>query len=33
MFGSADEVLKFIADESVQFVDVRFCDLDRKSVV
>src|SRR5487761_2624091 len=27
MFGSADEVLKFLADESVQFVDVRFCDL------
>jgi glutamine synthetase len=27
MFGSADEVLKYLADESVQFVDVRFCDL------
>ena len=27
MFGSADEILKFVADESVQFVDVRFCDL------
>ncbi|HEY1914262.1 MAG TPA: type I glutamate--ammonia ligase [Streptosporangiaceae bacterium] len=27
MFGSPDEVLKFIADEEVQFVDVRFCDL------
>jgi glutamine synthetase len=27
MFSSADDVLKFIADEAVQFVDVRFCDL------
>jgi glutamine synthetase len=27
MFGSPDEVLRFIADEEVQFVDVRFCDL------
>jgi len=27
MFGSADEVLRFITDEGVQFVDVRFCDL------
>src|SRR5260370_2039949 len=27
MFGSADEVLKFIKDQGVQFVDVRFCDL------
>ena len=27
MFTSADEVLRFIKDEDVQFVDVRFCDL------
>ena len=27
MFGSAEEVLRFVADENVQFVDVRFCDL------
>ena len=27
MFTSADEVLRFIRDEDVQFVDVRFCDL------
>jgi len=27
MFASPDEVLKFIADEKVQFIDVRFCDL------
>jgi glutamine synthetase len=27
MFGSDDEVLRFIADEGVQFIDVRFCDL------
>jgi hypothetical protein len=27
MFGSPDEILRFIADEGVQFVDVRFCDL------
>ena len=27
VFNSADEVLKFIRDEGVQFVDVRFCDL------
>ena len=27
MFGSADEILKFITGENVQFVDVRFCDL------
>ncbi len=27
MFSNADEVLKFIADEDVKFVDVRFCDL------
>src|ERR1700761_2806849 len=27
MFQNADEVLRFIADEGVQFIDVRFCDL------
>ena len=27
MFTNADEVLKYIKDEGVQFVDVRFCDL------
>ncbi|MDQ2791882.1 MAG: glutamine synthetase, partial [Actinomycetota bacterium] len=27
MFSSSDEVLRFIADEDVEFVDVRFCDL------
>ena len=27
MFTSGDEVLRYIADEGVQFVDVRFCDL------
>lgn len=27
MFRNADEVLKFISDEGVEFVDVRFCDL------
>ncbi len=27
MFTSADEVLRFIKDEGVKFVDVRFCDL------
>ncbi|MDQ3406513.1 MAG: type I glutamate--ammonia ligase [Actinomycetota bacterium] len=27
MFNSPDEVLRFIADEEVKFVDVRFCDL------
>jgi glutamine synthetase len=27
VFNSPDEVLRFIADEDVQFVDVRFCDL------
>jgi len=27
MFNSADDVLKFIRDEGVQFVDVRFTDL------
>jgi glutamine synthetase len=27
MFSSADEVLSFIAEENVEFIDVRFCDL------
>ena len=27
MFTNADDVLKFIKDEGVQFIDVRFCDL------
>jgi hypothetical protein len=27
MFTNADEVLKFIGDQKVEFVDVRFCDL------
>ncbi|ASO22222.1 glutamine synthetase [Actinoalloteichus hoggarensis] len=27
MFSNADEVLRFIADEDVKFVDIRFCDL------
>ncbi len=27
MFKNSDEVLKFISDEEVKFVDVRFCDL------
>jgi glutamine synthetase len=27
MFTSSDEVLRFLSDERVQFVDVRFCDL------
>ena len=27
MFNSPDEVTKFIKDEDVKFVDVRFCDL------
>src|ERR1022692_815573 len=27
MFTSGDEVLRYIADADVQFVDVRFCDL------
>jgi glutamine synthetase len=27
MFNNTDDVLKFIADEDVKFVDVRFCDL------
>src|SRR3954467_5810024 len=27
MFSNADEVLKFIVDQDVKFIDVRFCDL------
>ncbi|MDQ1708750.1 MAG: glutamine synthetase, partial [Frankiaceae bacterium] len=27
MFTNADEVLKYIKDEGVEFVDIRFCDL------
>ena len=27
MFNTSDEVLSFISDEEVKFVDVRFCDL------
>ena len=27
MFSSGDEVLRYISDEGVQFVDIRFCDL------
>ncbi|HEX7994211.1 MAG TPA: glutamine synthetase, partial [Streptosporangiaceae bacterium] len=27
MFTSGEEVLRYIADADVQFVDVRFCDL------
>ena len=27
MFSSAEEVLSFIAEEKVEFIDVRFCDL------
>ena len=27
MFTNAGEVLKFIGDNKVEFVDVRFCDL------
>jgi glutamine synthetase len=27
MFSNGDEVLRFIADEGIQFVDIRFCDL------
>jgi glutamine synthetase len=27
MFTSSDEVLRFVAEEKVQFIDVRFCDL------
>ncbi|MGH3918472.1 MAG: type I glutamate--ammonia ligase [Pseudonocardiaceae bacterium] len=27
MFSNSDEVLRFVADEGVEFIDVRFCDL------
>ncbi len=27
MFESADELLAFVRDEGVEFIDVRFCDL------
>jgi glutamine synthetase len=27
MFSNADELLRFVQDEGVQFIDVRFCDL------
>ena len=27
MFDNEDEVFKYISDEGVQYVDVRFCDL------
>ena len=27
MFTSAEEVLRFIQEEDVKFIDVRFCDL------
>ena len=27
MFSTADEVLSFIKDEDVEFIDIRFCDL------
>src|ERR1700733_5805044 len=27
MFSTAEEVLSFIAEENVEFIDVRFCDL------
>ena len=27
MFQNGDEAKKFIADEDVKFIDVRFCDL------
>ena len=27
MFGNADELLKFVKDEGVEFIDVRFTDL------
>ncbi len=27
MFSTADEVLTFIKDEDVKFIDIRFCDL------
>ena len=27
MFGNADELLKYVRDEGVEFIDIRFCDL------
>ncbi|MBO0850517.1 MAG: glutamine synthetase beta-grasp domain-containing protein, partial [Pseudonocardia sp.] len=27
MFSNSDEVLRFISDEEVKYIDVRFCDL------
>ena len=27
MFSNGDEVLRYISDEGIQFVDIRFCDL------
>jgi glutamine synthetase len=27
MFTNADEILRFLGDRNVEFVDVRFCDL------
>ena len=27
MFNNSEEVLKYISDEKVEYVDVRFCDL------
>jgi glutamine synthetase len=27
VFSNSDEVLRFISDEGVEYVDVRFCDL------
>ena len=27
MFSNSDELLRFVKDEGVEFVDVRFCDL------
>jgi len=33
MFKTADEVLKFIKDEDVKFVDIRFTDLPRPAAL
>ena len=33
MFKNADEVLKYIADEEVKFVDIRFTDLRRPAAL
>ena len=27
MFSNSEEVLKFISDEKVEYLDIRFCDL------